>query len=259
MGEKVIDDLINLIGDIESQIGYEYAKWSWLDFLLFCSQKVKSNVLKAIIEIGALSHTGLSRTQMLFEYDALSKLTVKEINYIQQYHTARTELKYLLMDIVDLGVGRDKGIANKNRLRIINDIITTLNNPPYVLQDSANWISGVEESLIGTPITCTKIDDKDTNAANANCKEFNNKKLDYYIIAVQIDNVNEIKTKKGKNPGQSMAFLSVNDTSGSVDSTVVFPNTWEEYKGLLISGNTVLLGGVKGKDNALIVNKVWQI
>ena len=58
-----------------------------------------------------------------------------------------------------------------------------------------------------------------------------------------------------------MAFLCVEDGSGSVDSITVFPECYEEHRDLLVEGNTVLmLGEISKRDNtSLIVNKVSQI
>jgi len=69
------------------------------------------------------------------------------------------------------------------------------------------------------------------------------------------------KTKKGKNPGQTMAFLTVEDSSGSLDSVVVFPDPWNKHKNLLIEKNTVsIIGEVKQRDRgSFIVNEVKQI
>jgi hypothetical protein len=56
-----------------------------------------------------------------------------------------------------------------------------------------------------------------------------------------------------------MAFITLSDTTGSIDNIVAFPETWGECKGLLVTGNLILVGGERGKDNSLIVKKVWQM
>ena len=58
-----------------------------------------------------------------------------------------------------------------------------------------------------------------------------------------------------------MAFLCVEDGSGSLDSVTVFPEAYEENRDLLIEGNTVLIiGEISKKDKkSIIVNKVSQI
>ena len=100
------------------------------------------------------------------------------------------------------------------------------------------------------------------NDANCTCKEF----LDNYrpkpvVLAVKIDTISEIRTKKGKDPGKRMAFITVSDNSAQLDGVVVFPDIWKENRHLFVDGNTVLLIGNPGKkdDSSFIVEKVLQI
>ena len=62
-----------------------------------------------------------------------------------------------------------------------------------------------------------------------------------------------------------MAFLRVEDGTGSLDSVTVFAEKWEEYKGILYEGNNVIVCGTssknnkKGHDDGIIVESVIQI
>jgi len=268
IGEAAIDKLLKLIPGVETLLGKPYTDWTWLEFLLFCSTKMTMPVVTAMVEAGCFDYTGKTRTELLYNYNALKKLTDKETEYIKKMYVAfanditeTTSLSILLKQMVQEGTGRGKGISNKNRLTLVGDIVTTLENPPISLADSPDWIAGIEQSLLGISLTCTKVDGRDTSAANCTCREFREGATfnGYSIIAAQIVNINEIKTKNGKDPGQKMAFITISDTTGSLDNVVAFPETWKECKGLLVSGNIVLVGGEKGKDNSLIVKKVWQI
>ena len=80
-------------------------------------------------------------------------------------------------------------------------------------------------------------------------------------LAVQINSLREYKTKKGKNPGQLMAFLAVEDSSGELDSVTVFPESYKAYRDVLIEGNTVLIQAEISKkdDTSIIINKASQI
>ena len=80
-------------------------------------------------------------------------------------------------------------------------------------------------------------------------------------IVVSISSVRTYKTKRGKNPGQLMAFVCAEDSSGMLDSITVFPEAYSEYKDLLTDGNTVLINGEisKKEKTSLIANKVTQI
>ena len=80
-----------------------------------------------------------------------------------------------------------------------------------------------------------------------------------YLIAASIDDVKEVTTKRGKNPGQKMAFITASDNSGTLDSVVAFPEIWLEYKRLLIKNNHVMLTGENGREDGLNLTKVYQI
>ncbi len=257
VGEAAISKLLVLVPFLELMLEKPYTEWDWTEFLIYCSPHLSSDVVKALIQAGTFSYMGLSRTRMIYEYDALKKLSEKELLWICE-HRGPT-LSASLEKMVNCGAGRDKGISNKNRLVIVGDIITSLDNPSYSMDDAADWVAGIEESLLGISLTCTKVDGRDTASANCTCKEFADGKRGYVIIGAQVTNVNEIKTKRGENAGQRMAFITLSDTTGSIDNIVAFPETWSECKGLLVSGNLILLGGERGKDNSLIVKKVWQM
>jgi DNA polymerase-3 subunit alpha len=111
-------------------------------------------------------------------------------------------------------------------------------------------------------LTCNKVDGLDINITTNLCQELSNKTIMGKInLAVEITHMKIVKTKRGKNPGQEMCFLTVEDSSGSIDSITVFPEAYEKYKNLLIENNTVLLiGEVSKKDRgSMIVNQVSQI
>jgi DNA polymerase III alpha subunit len=77
-------------------------------------------------------------------------------------------------------------------------------------------------------------------------------------FAVEIVRLKQIKTKRGKDPGQDMAFLTIEDNSCSLDNAVCFPNIWKECKDAIYEGNVVLIHGERDKDS-LVVQRVWQI
>jgi DNA polymerase III alpha subunit len=94
---------------------------------------------------------------------------------------------------------------------------------------------------------------------NTNCREFKN--TDYakkILIAGEISNINIVKTKTGKNPGQEMAFVSIEDQSGILDSIIFFPDQYDKYKHHLFQSNILIFAGDKGKTkDGLIVDKCF--
>jgi DNA polymerase III alpha subunit len=82
---------------------------------------------------------------------------------------------------------------------------------------------------------------------------------EYVVIAVQISEVKEHKTKNGKNPGALMAFLTVRDDTSTCDNLLCFPEEWIKFQDLLFENNTVLIRIEKLKRGGFSVKKVIQI
>ena len=149
---------------------------------------------------------------------------------------------------------------NSRRIENVENIMQSLIKPFYNLDDHASSIADQETKFMGCALTCSKVDD--TQIATDFCSDVANgivkKKVN---LAVVLASIRVIRTKKGKTPGQEMAFMCVEDSSGELDSVTVFPETYEKNKSLLLEGNTVMLMCEPSKKDkgSVIVNKVIQI
>ena len=57
-----------------------------------------------------------------------------------------------------------------------------------------------------------------------------------------------------------MGFVTVSDTSCSLDNVTAFSDEWEKYKQLLHEGNTVLMRGMKDNNRgSFLIKKVEQL
>ena len=189
---------------------------------------------------------------MLFELSLASELTAKEIGHvldrIDTFKNLETVFKEILLN---------KVMAKRRTL--IEQLIETLKNPPYSLEDSIEWISDSEYGLLGYSITCSKIDMYDITMTNASCKDLKNSTLSKDIInAGEIENINIVKTKNGKDPGAEMAFLTISDSTGVLDSVILFPDHYKQYKNVLFIGNIIIIKGIRAKNkDGLIVEKIY--
>ncbi len=237
--------------------------WTWLDYLFLFSNDVPSTVNEAIISCGGLDYLQKSRTSMLYELDLWSKLTKKEKEWCLTKNDEKP-FPNLLSALTVCGVIKKEGggCHNVKRVKIIGDIANMLANPPHALHDTADFLAWCEEKHLGAALTCSKVDGCEKAVeANATCREVIQGLTGYTVLAVEITRVKEVKTKRGKNPGQKMAFIGMSDSSCSIDDVVIFPKNWREYNGLIHEGNTVLVQGEKGpkKGDSFAVKKVWQI
>jgi DNA polymerase-3 subunit alpha len=247
VGKSVFDKLIELLSK------HDILNLTWLDYLCKILPNINSTAAKALIQSGALSFIPITRNKMLFEYGLVSILTKKELEHINTNLSKLKNFKECLESLSSMPR------LNKNRKKIIDDAIYSINFPPYSLDDSPEWIADAEDSLLGCSITCSKLDMYDISMTNITCRELKNTTMkDNLILGGELDNINITKTKSGKTPGQEMAFVTMTDTTGSIDSVVFFPEKFKEYKNLLFTGNIIIVKGNKSKNgDGLIVEKAY--
>jgi DNA polymerase-3 subunit alpha len=238
-------------------------KLNFLEIIFHILLSINSSAAKALIEGGALGFIGLSRKYMLHSYNICSKLSDREIKWAK----ANLDLSKFnnisgFWDFVfSMSSGKNSFFATSKRMQSLTEEYALFKNPPFSLEDSVEWLADAEHRLLGISITCSRVDGCDTLSANTTCKEIKttlNKKV---LVACEIDDINVVKTKKGKNPGQEMCFIKISDATGYADNIVCFPEQYKEFESLLITGNTILIEGDKPKstEGGLLVKKIWQI
>tara|TARA_R110000824_G_scaffold133050_1_gene295681 strand:- start:242 stop:943 length:702 start_codon:yes stop_codon:yes gene_type:complete len=222
--------------------------------------RLNKRAVIALISVGAFTgeNNTRDREEMLYEFDSWKDLTAREQEYIVnigEYNKDAT-----LSDHIGDMINNVK--INSRRLTTVLDIKKILDHPPHDLKDNIPLIAQNEEKYLSCALTCNKTDGFDINFSSSLCKDIAKGTITGKVkLAVQVNTVRPYKTKRGKNPGQLMAFLSIEDGTGSLDSVTIFPEAYEKYKDLLIERNTVLIDGeISKKENtSVIVNKVSQI
>ena len=247
VGSSVFKKIQNLTQD------KNVANMTWLDIAHSILLNINSVAAKALISCGSFDYFKKNRTEMLFEHNILSTLTKKELeNFATHIPTTSTIRQILETMLVS-------GKISKNRQSVVQNLITSIIKPPYSLIDKIEWLSDSENALLGAAITCSKLDTYDVSMSNCNCKTFKTSVINTNIIlAGEIINVNFVKTKKGKNPGQEMAFVSIEDQVGILDSIIFFPEQLDKYRHHLYDSNILVFCGSKSKTkDGLIVNKCF--
>ena len=249
VGESVYKKMLNITKQ------HDLLHLNKIQTILKVLLNINSTAAKALIKSGALDYFKCNRTELLFEYDICSSLTDKELKnlgLIVDTHTSlslKQSLEYLIQNTK----------ITKKRLTSINDLIYSVIKPPYSMIDKIEWLSDCENDLLVAAISCSKLDTYDISMTNTNCKSFKNSGLsNNIIIAGEIANINIVKTKTGKTPGQEMAFVTIEDQTGILDSVIIFPETWIKYKPHLFIGNILIFVGNRGKSkDGLIVEKCF--
>ena len=251
VGDSVYTKIVSLYNDLNKDI----YKLSWLEILTKILSKINSVAAKALVESGAFSYTKTSRTKLLFELNIINDLTNKEIEFItnnlSHVNCLLDSLKYLI----------SHGKVNKNRQAKILDMIRIIENPPYSLEDNPILLADSEDTLLGCSITCSRVDMYDMSYTNITCKEFKQNTItgnDTLILGGEIEDINIVKTKSGKKIGAEMCFLTLSDSSGSLESIIFFPEAYEQYKSILFQSNIIIVCGTRSKTkDSFVVEKAY--
>jgi len=248
------------IEEISSQA--DISTYNWMDVLtkIIYKGRLNKRAVIALISVGAFNgeNNTRDREEMLYEFDSWKDLTAREQEHIANMDNYDKDTT--LSDCIEEMINNMK--INSRRLTTVVDIKQILDNPPHELKDNIPLIAQNEEKYMSCALTCNKTDGFDMNFSSSLCKDIAKGSITGKVrLAAQINTIRLYKTKRGKNPGQLMAFLSIEDSSGSLDSITIFPDCYDKHKELLVEDNTVLLvGEVSKKENtSIIVNKVSQI
>ena len=248
------------IEEISSQA--DISTYGWMDVLtkIIYKGRLNKRAVIALISVGAFigENNTRDREEMLYEFDSWKDLTAREQEHIVNMDNYDKDTT--LSDCIEEMINNMK--INSRRLTTVVDIKQILDNPPHELKDNIPLIAQNEEKYMSCSLTCNKTDGFDMNFSSSLCKDIAKGSITGKVkLVVQVNTVRPYKTKRGKNPGRLMAFLSIEDGTGSLDSVTIFPEAYEKYKDLLIERNTVLIDGEisKKERTSVIVNKVSQI
>jgi DNA polymerase-3 subunit alpha len=250
VGNSVYKKIIDLVKNCDIN------ELSWSQTVSIVLLNINSIAAKAMISCGAFDYFKKNRSELLFEYEICSGLTKKELGSFKDYISVNSDAG--ILDILRYIYDNTKLI--KGRKEAINNYIQSMIRPPYSLVDKIEWLSDSENSLLGVGITCSKLDAYDVSSANCNCKTFKTSLIkDNIILVGEISNINVTKTKNGKNPGLEMAFVTIEDQFGTLDTVVFFPEPFSQYRSYLFIGSILVFSGSRSKSkDGLIVEKCFN-
>jgi DNA polymerase III alpha subunit len=248
LGNNVVLALFNKISEVEVSLG-PVEKWTWYQFLMYLGDEITSTTMNGLIIAGVLDQYGVDRQKMLFEFNILRSLTKLELKGVVECRDTCKTLEGVLSYVRD----------NKSRRPgKIQDLINSIYNPPYSLEDTKRWVITQERNSFGVPITYTSVDVHSHIQSDTTCKEFVDGKGGDMVIQGEIGRCKEIVIKNGKSKGKKMGFLDLEDETDRI-SCVAFSDTWEEYMDYIYNGNIVCIAGKRSDRNGLIVNKIYEI
>ena len=267
-GERIYFGLQNIKGMGESKIIklYEVIKHygihkedieliGWMTFMMYICNELPIDMVGGMINSGALSCFGTDRVVMSKDYEVWSKLTKTEKMSVK-YHFLSRELNSI-NDIV-IAIIRNKYYNRKDRLPILQNLLNEINNRPYQLVDTVDYLVHSEEELLGVSLTCHVTDALLTAQESHSCKDIANGYKGYAVLKVSLDQVNPWKCKNGKSAGKYMAFIKVSDNSCSLGNVVAFPEVYEKYSHLLSTGGIVYITGQISQQGSFTIERVYE-
>jgi len=150
----------------------------------------------------------------------------------------------------------NKPCSNIKRINLIKEKIEELKEESI---DSNLGKATAEKYFLGIALSCSPADDADSENASHTCldlaKAVNGQS---FSVCAVIDNVKHTKTKKGKNPGSMMCFLTISDSTYSIDRAVIFPN---DYQKIGKYCKETLIGIIYGekKNGSIIVHDIKKL
>ncbi len=260
VGPAVVKKLLENLEEAQLQLHKPLDKFDWVDFLCFMTGKGKtpSDVMKSFIRTGTLRWLGTNRRRMEAEYEAWSEITDTPLKWAAEN---RQKMGWRTVEEALYGIAKTKKNGGGCHSQPVADKLISqirlLETPPTSLEDTPHWIAWAEEALLGISLSCSELDACDLSQVNVSCRDYMAGQTGFLIFGVKVESVRAVKTKKGKNPGQLMAFLSLSDQSCALEDVVCFPDVWKEFGAHLTEGALVIIQGERGDGNSLMVKKVW--
>jgi len=142
------------------------------------------------------------------------------------------------------------------RRRVVAKKAEMLQEP---LTDTNTASATAEKHFLGIALSCSQADDADDTLATHTCLEVAKApNREVIAVCVIIDSVKHTKTKRGSNPGQPMCFLTMSDSTYSIDHAVVFPDAFDRLKAFCKDDLICLIYGEK-KNGSFIIKDIQKL
>lgn len=248
---KLYDDLNKKEKIIQKSVD----KWNWQDTLV--NLETNSTVMENLILIGAMPGEE-SRKRKSYEYSVWSKLTERDYTWIRQNYTKYKTFGETLANYAEIERSNG-GPATAKKRQQLAELAQSLISPPFDVSDHPDWVVSNEKELLGIPLSYNPTETKSV-VTNMTIADFVNGKRGKVALIVQITNPREMTVKNGPNKGNKMCYMTLEDSTGSMDCCV-FSNIYEEVSEFIFDGNVVLVSGERSKkDNkSLFIQSMEQV
>lgn len=225
--------------------------------------KMNSAVVDAFISSGALDRFGVSRRMMKAQYRVMSGLTPKEQGMIIDYDGDLIERITALADesTVDERKAKKVKMPNVKRRAKLREMLGEYK--AETKQDSVAQILTWEKHFLGTTLSGSMADlNRVMSGAKHQCKQLVTGELKpgwNVDLCVVVEDIREVTVKRGKTQGRQMAFITISDSTYTLDGSCAFPDSYDSIKDQGIQPGDVASVSGKVSDRGLIINKMRQL
>lgn len=247
---------------LEKIQGVKISEMDWLDVLFFLCQDVSSDVSANLIKSGSLDYLGLDRRQMLLEYEIISTLDDRQINFFKQNKGADIvdTIKIALAKNIELVKQKDKNrpFYNARSVDKVNRLLDRLANPGYDPADQRRWILVNEKELLGIPLSIEPTSGVDRSMCNSNCLSAVEHPEENMLFLASIASERTFAIKKGKNAGKRMCVMKLEDEFGQVEA-ILWPDVLDEYEQMVYEGSLLYVYCKPHNKKQVTIEKLCQI
>ena len=234
---------------------------SFTEFLLLAvKHKMNKQVVEAFICSGVLDGFGVSRRAMKAQYTLWDATTAKEREQLPAFSGTLVEQLEALVDEDTLEARKAEKIKvpNVKRRAKIRELIKAFKGERY--RDSVAQILMWEKHYLGATLSGSIADlNRAMSSARNTCKELGMGKIpeDGYVdLCVVVESMREVTVKRGRTEGRLMAFVTLSDSTYSLDGSCAFPDLYDRIKTAGITEGDVVSVSGKMSDRGLIINKM---
>ena len=235
---------------------------SFTEFLLLAAKhKMNKQVVEAFICSGVLDGFKVSRRAMKAQYVLWDAVTAKEREQLVSFSGTLVEQIEALVDEGTLEARKvDKiRVPNVNRRAKLREMTVAFQGEKH--RDSIAQILMWEKHYLGATLSGSMADlNKVMSGARNTCKELgagDMKDGDWADLCVVVESIREVTVKRGKTEGRQMAFVTLSDSSYSLEGSCVFPDVYDKVKMAGIGESDVVsVSGRVSDRGGLIINKM---
>ena len=234
---------------------------NFTEFLTLAAEnKMNRAVVEAFIASGVLDGFGMQRRQMKAQYDLWDSVTAKEREQLASYDGTLIQQLAALADedTVEERKAQKIRIPNVKRREKLRELLADFKGDHR--KDTVVQILQWEKFYLGATLSGSMADlSKAMSGAANHCKQVGAGELapkSRVELCVVVEDMRAVTVKRGATQGRQMAFVTVSDSSYTLDGCAAFPDTYDRMQEMGISvGDVVHISG-SISDRGMIINKV---